>query len=363
MELFKNKGYKVLTPDGYKDFAGIAYMGEREVFVTNLEDGFMIETTADHPVFTESGKTEVSKLTPDTLVKTSEGLKKVLSVFSTGRTEKVYDLIEVNGGHRFYTNNVLVSNCEFVSEDDTLIDSLVLARLRPEKEVFLIDNSRWFTEPKPNHVYGIGWDPAMGSLRDFSCIQVIDFTDMEQVAEWRSNQVPIKAQLEMLLKMSYYIYQTLANDDEQLDEPEIFWSFENNGIGAGAISELEHLGEENIPGIFISEPIKRGSTRTKGLRTTTSSKMAACAFLKKVIENDSLKVKSRPLIREMKNFVRGGGSYAAKSGEHDDLIMGLIITLRVLMVAREWSDNINTEMDGTNPLEDLVIEPMPFIAD
>lgn len=250
--------------------------------------------------------------------------------------------------------------CMFYSENDTLIDSLVLSGLTPQNEKFIIDDSRWFSEPKANHVYGICWDVAMGSLADFSTIQVIDYTDMEQVAEWKSNKVPVKTQLAMLVKILYYIHQTLSEDEYQEGEPEIFWSFENNGLGAAADSEISAFGEENIPGILINDRSK--GQRVKGLRTSQNNKLAACSLLKRLLESDRLKIHSRPLIRELKGFIRSGGSYKAKQGEHDDLVMALVLSMRLMTLVKDWSDNIDQEAMESGFEDNLVIEPMPIIT-
>lgn len=252
--------------------------------------------------------------------------------------------------------------CKFVSEDDTLVSPLILNTLDPVQELFRIDDIRWFNEPQPNHIYGVGWDPAMGSLKDFASIQVLDLTTLEQVAEWRSNRVPVQQQTEVLIKILYFIYQSMYNDPLQEGEPELFWTVENNGLGLAADSEINHIGEENLPGMLVNEPRRsRGGYKAKGLRTSQPTKLAACSLFKKLIERGKLTVKSRPLIREMKNFVRGGGSYRAKPGEHDDLIMSMIIVVRLLSIVQEWDDGIGEAMGDDSMLDDMIIEPMPII--
>ena len=44
--------------------------------------------------------------------------------YYTGRIEPVYDLVGVENGSRFFGNDILISNCEFIAFDETLIDSL-----------------------------------------------------------------------------------------------------------------------------------------------------------------------------------------------------------------------------------------------
>ena len=41
----------------------------------------------------------------------------------------------------------------------------------------------------------------------------------------------------------------------------IYWSVENNSIGEAALIVINDFGEENIPGLFVSEPQRKGHVR------------------------------------------------------------------------------------------------------
>ena len=45
------------------------------------------------------------------------------------------------------------------------------------------------------------------------------------------------------------------------DPNTIYWSVENNGLGEAALIVINDFGEENIPGLFVSEPIRKGHVR------------------------------------------------------------------------------------------------------
>jgi hypothetical protein len=67
---------------------------------------------------------------------------------------------------------------------------------------------------------------------------------------------------------------------------------------------------------------------------------------------------SKNLISELKTFVANGGSYAAKPGETDDLVMSLLLVIRMAQLLQTYDANLDTAMrDGV----DQIIEPMPFI--
>ena len=71
-----------------------------------------------------------------------------------------------------------------------------------------------------------------------------------------------------------------------------------------------------------------------------------------------LHIASKSLVSEMKNFVANGSSYAAKPGEHDDLIMSMLLAVRMAVLLREFDPNLDEKLkDGS----DEILLPMPFI--
>jgi len=141
----------------------------------------------------------------------------------------------------------------------------------------------------------------------------------------------------------------------------IYWSVENNGIGEAALLVVADFGEENIPGLFISEPIRKGHVRKfrKGFNTTHSSKVTTCARLKTMIENDKLIVRSKPLISELKAFIAAGSSFQAKPGHADDLISALLLTLRIMNVMKDWDPNVYNTFSQIEHTDDYEM-PMPI---
>jgi hypothetical protein len=121
------------------------------------------------------------------------------------------------------------------------------------------------------------------------------------------------------------------------------------------------MGEEMIPGTFLSEPKKAGSSRTyrRGFNTTNKSKITACAKFKQWVESEKLKVKSKNLLREIKTFVARGASYAAKDGETDDLVMAAMLVVRMTMVISQYDENTFEDMRDSFS-DDEYLAPMPI---
>ena len=104
----------------------------------------------------------------------------------------------------------------------------------------------------------------------------------------------------------------------------IYWSVENNAIGEAALIVINDFGEENIPGLFISEPMREKVmcvNLEKDLILHTQQRLVLVLRMKQWLKKQSTTFKQQSLITELKNFVATGTSYKAKVGQTDDLTM------------------------------------------
>jgi len=215
--------------------------------------------------------------------------------------------------------------------------------------------TRWYKKPSSQYTYAVGLDPSMGTGGDNAAIQVFELPSYEQVAEWQHNTTGIPGQVRVLADICKYI------SDQTKDDNCIYWSVENNGIGEAALIVINDFGEENIPGLFVSEPIRKGHVRKfrKGFNTTHSSKITACSRLKTMVENDKMIVNSKTLISELKGFVATGSSFTAKSGMTDDLISATLLCIRMMAVLKDWDPRIYNTFNQAEHDENYE-PPMPL---
>src|SRR6056297_169594 len=217
--------------------------------------------------------------------------------------------------------------CEFIAFDETLISSIFLSEMDEGMEPMRRSGQvRWYDTLKDEQTYLVSLDPSLGTGGDPSAIQIFAIPGMRQIGEWQHNKTPVQAQIKIMRSI-------LEEIEESAPNSEIYYSVENNTLGEAALVSIDEMGEENIPGIFLSEPKRKGNVRRyrKGFNTTHSAKLAACAKLKRWVEEDTMKIRSKPLIRELKTFVARGNSYAAKDGETDDLVMSSLLAVRMAM--------------------------------
>jgi len=245
--------------------------------------------------------------------------------------------------------------CEFLIFDETLINSIKLSTMEGENPIYNMGQVRWFKEPDPEYTYIVGLDPSMGTGSDYSAIQVFEVPGYKQVAEWRHNTTSIPGQVRVLVDICKLLLEKLKNENL------IYWSVENNGVGEAALLVINDFGEENIPGLLVSEPMRKGHVRKfrKGFNTTHSSKISACSRLKTMIESDKMKVFSKLLVSELKGFVAYGASFKAKSGNTDDLISATLLCIRIISVLKDWDPRVYNTFSQADNVNEYDM-PMPI---
>jgi hypothetical protein len=248
--------------------------------------------------------------------------------------------------------------CEFLIFDETLVNSVKLAELKGVDPIMTMGQTRWYKDVDSKCTYLISLDPSLGTGGDYAAIQVFEMPSMAQVAEWRHNLTPIQQQIKHLREISKYIYD---RGSEKGSPPQIYYSVENNTLGEAALIVINNIGEENIPGLFLSEPIRKGHVRKfrKGFNTTHRTKVTACSQLKNLIETHKMKLSSKPLISELKTFVAHGVGFGAKSGEHDDLVSATLLVVRMASVLSDWDPQIYDKMTEKLTEDQL---PMPIFV-
>jgi hypothetical protein len=234
-------------------------------------------------------------------------------------------------------------DCEFLIFDETLINAVKLAELEGSEPKMTMGQTRWYKDIDPKSTYLVSLDPSLGTGGDYGAIQVYEMPSMIQVAEWHHNLTPVQNQVKHMREILKYIHE---RGTEKGGTPQIYYSVENNNIGEAALIVISDIGEENFPGLFLSEPIRKGHFRKfrKGFNTTHRTKVSTCSQLKNLLETNKMKINSRALISELKTFVASGLGFKAKSGEHDDLVSSTLLIIRMADVLADWDPRIYDKM-------------------
>ena len=210
---------------------------------------------------------------------------------------------------------------EFIGSSATLISGTKLRSLAFHEPIHQEEGLDIYEQPVQGRLYIATVDCAEGVGQDYSSINIIDVseTPYKQVAKYRNNKLP-------LLFFPTIIYSLAKKYNEA------FVLIETNNIGQQVVDILHYdleyenvykLEHHHIKGQSISGGFKRSTSF--GIKTTKTVKKIGCANLKTLIENDKLKIMDFDTIAEMNTFVRIRDSYAAEEGNHDDLVMGLVL--------------------------------------
>jgi hypothetical protein len=208
---------------------------------------------------------------------------------------------------------------------------------------------RWYKKPTPGNVYIAAMDPSLGTGGDYGAIEVFEVPSFIQVAEWQHNVTPIQGQVKIFRDILKHIQDELGDDSIN----QIYWSVENNTVGESALVVIDNLGEETFPGLFLSEPLRKGHVKKfrKGFNTTFGNKISACSKVKFMIEEGKMTLNSRSLISELKTYIAAGTSFKAKVGEHDDLVSALLLIIRMSTLLAEWDPAVFEHIKVTSDWE------------
>jgi hypothetical protein len=247
-------------------------------------------------------------------------------------------------------------NCEFISSDPLLINTLKLNSMKGIPPIFEEEGIKFWAPIDARRTYLIGMDVAEGLGKDFGVIQLFD-DRLEQVAEFRNNKLSEAKLYDKLKALIKYMLKHKLNGKP----PTIMWSFENNSCGK-VISTL-YYNDANFPDeaelISIGEKL--------GMNTNVSTKAEACKDLKRLIEQaNGMTIHSAEMINELKNYAQKGraGTYEAKAGATDDLISGTLIVTRLFKYVGSYDDAAFNKLyrGDEEPMDeqDGSIEPMPI---
>ena len=368
-----DKKYKILTPNGWADFDGIKKIPSQPTINITLNNNKIINCTLDHKIYINLFEcVEAKELKPLDWVFTNNGMEQIKSI-SDGETKDVYDILNVDYGNKFFTNDILVHNCEFIGKSNSLIDSMILRQKILEIDnnkityKFVVDEDiRFYQDLKPWKKYLVAIDTSMGLSGDFAAIQVFEFPGFIQVAEWKSDKLNQNDQIEKMKVLTDWMYINIKEKGNK--HPEIYWSLENNGSAEGFLCALKQIEDSQYGQPYIKRAtlINEIGNKRKGFTTTKITKPKACSQLKILFETNRFHIFSRDYLTELSNFSNKSvmaTSYSANGSGHDDLITAsLTIILMYLQCKDKYDLDFEIMPDIPNELENTPYDDTLFLV-
>ena len=236
----------------------------------------------------------------------------------------------------------------FFGTGDTLVNADTLLSLRALPYIETLENGdlKVYNKPVKNHEYIMTVDVSKGRGQDYSTFTLIDISDrpFTQVAVYRNNTIsPI------LFPNIIYKYAKSYNN--------AYVVIESNDQGSVVCNGLYHdLEYENV---HVESAIKANAI---GIEITRKTKRLGCSAIKDILENNKLKIVDEDTILEISTFEARGQSYEASDGNHDDLMMNLVM-FGYFVSTQYFSDmtDINLkEMLFKNKMKQIEDDMVPF---
>jgi hypothetical protein len=211
--------------------------------------------------------------------------------------------------------------CEFLGSSGTLITGAKLKQLVAQRPIHEIGQLKMYHQPLKTRHYVIICDVSRGKGIDYSAFSVIDITEMpyNQVAVFRDNMITPRDYAAIIFNTAkiYNDAQTLTevNDIGEQVPCILYDDYEYDNILCAENSG--RLGKK-----LTANWTLKGD---KGIRTTKTVKNIGCSTLKLLVEQDQLIINDFNTISELSTFSAKGASYEAEPGNHDDIVMGLVL--------------------------------------
>jgi len=214
--------------------------------------------------------------------------------------------------------------CEFLGSSGTLIAGWKLKQLVYKESIKEVGGIIVYEEPKLEGNYVIVVDVSRGKGLDYSAFQVIDITQMPyvQVGAYRNNMItPVDYAAAVHAAAKYFNDANIlveVNDIGEQVSGIIFEEYEYENMLL-----TENNGREGKR--LLSGVAGFNGRADKGIRTTKSVKSIGCSMIKLLVEQNQLIINDFETIREFSTFSQKGTSYEAEPGNHDDLVMCLVL--------------------------------------
>ena len=199
----------------------------------------------------------------------------------------------------------------FFGTGDTLVNAETLMNLRAKPPIKMLEGGllKVYEEPEKGHDYIMTVDVSKGRGQDYSTFTLIDISvrPFAQVAVYRNNTIsPI------LFPNIIYKYAKPYNN--------AYVVVESNDQGTVVCNGLYH--ELEYENVHVESSVKANAI---GIEITRKSKRLGCSAIKDILETNKLNIVDEQTILEISTFEARGQSYEASEGNHDDLMMNLVM--------------------------------------
>ena len=234
----------------------------------------------------------------------------------------------------------------FIGTSNTLISSNTLLGLQMHSPERNHRGVKYYEDPIEDHQYVMTVDVSKGRGQDHSTITVIDatFGKFRQVATFRDNMISPMIFGDIIVRVAREYNEALV-------------IIESNDVGMVVCNDVYY--EHEYENMFVESSVRKNGI---GVMMTKRIKRIGCSNLKDLVELGKINIVDEHTILELSTFEVKGSSYEASSGNHDDLVMNLVMF--AWFVSSEAFGDISTvdlkEMLFKEKMEQIENDVPPF---
>lgn len=318
-----NDRYEVLTPSGFQDFKGLKEVNHNQ-YLRLIIGKNELECSLDHKLMNSDDIILAKDLNVGDIL--NNEIVKCVELINT--PQNMFDLVEVNGNHTYFTNNIISHNCDcdFLTSGHTVVEGPTLQwylenMCEDPIEMRGVNSDYWIWDyPNFSKQYMITVDVARGDGEDESTIEVFDVETLEQVAEW-VGQIPPR----QLGQMAVAVASEWNNGLLVIDNRNIGWDAVQAAIDMNYnnlyYSYKDDVYVDPIKHISKGYDLKSNRDKVPGFTTTNVNRPMMISKMEHYFMHKQIKVKSKRLINQLLVFVWLNGKPQARHGRRDDLVM------------------------------------------
>ena len=296
----------ILTPSGFQPFDAVKKYTHDEHVEFKYDDDSILKCALKHRFIIDGEERYADTLVEGDTVAKSKVIKSITRVL--GEIE-LFDPINVANGSIYCHDNVFVSHNSFHGRSNTLINSDAILGLQSESPIERRNGISYYEKPKAGHTYVMCVDVSKGRGQDYSTFNIFDVQKdrFKQVCTFRDNMISPLIFPDIIVKVA-----SAYNDAVVL--------IENNDVGHVVCNAVYY--EYEYENTFVESSTKAGGI---GVSMNKRIKRIGCSNLKDLVEQGKLSVIDADTIGEIATFEARGSSYQATDGNHDDLVMNLVL--------------------------------------
>jgi len=201
-----------------------------------------------------------------------------------------------------------------------------------------VEKSMWiWKKPEVEHKYIMGVDVSRGDGKDSSTIVILDFENLEQVAEFKHKLPPD------ILAEIVYKYGNMYNAYTIVDI--------TGGMGVATVLKLlemeyKHLHYDDPKSRKLSEKyaktVYKQGDKVPGFNVGNTRLQMVSELEEHIRENKTI-IRSQRMISELKTFVYKGGRPDHMEGYHDDIIMAYAMAIFIIQTSFKKLEHVEKQ--------------------